>query len=266
MNLIEAIILGLVQGLTEFLPVSSSGHLVIFQDFLGMNQPGVTLEVILHFGTLLSVLFVFGRDFLDLLRFPKDAEQRRFLLLLLVGLIPTALMAFLLGDYMELLFNSPLAVGMMLLVTGGLLKLLTVFTGGKKDITGMKYQDALWVGLLQGVAIIPGISRSGSTITAAVWRGLDQATAVRYSFMLAAPVIFGATLLEVKDLLAAGIERALLVNYLAGGLVAFLAGIFAIKTFIRLLQRHKFHYFAYYCWAAGAFIIIYALLRYGFVF
>ena len=159
-----------------------------------MNQPGVTLEVILHFGTLLSVLFVFGRDFLDLLRFPKDAEQRRFLLLLLVGLIPTALMAFLLGDYMELLFNSPLAVGMMLLVTGGLLKLLTVFTGGKKDITGMKYQDALWVGLLVGCHY-SGYFPFRSTITAAVWRGLDQATAVRYFFMLAAPVIFGATLL-----------------------------------------------------------------------
>ncbi|NLY37974.1 MAG: undecaprenyl-diphosphate phosphatase [Firmicutes bacterium] len=266
MNLIEAIILGLVQGLTEFLPVSSSGHLVIFQDFLGMNQPGVTLEVILHFGTLLSVLVIFGRDFLELLRFPKDTAQRRFLLLLLVGMVPTALIAFLLGDYMELLFDSTLAVGVMLLVTGGMLKLLTLLTGGQKDINGMQYRDALWIGLLQGVAIIPGISRSGSTITAAIWRGLAQATAVRYSFMLAAPVIFGATLLEVKDMIAAGIERALLINYLAGGLVAFLAGVVAIKTFISLLKRHKFHYFAYYCWAAGAFTVIYALIKHGFVF
>ncbi|MEW5785986.1 MAG: undecaprenyl-diphosphate phosphatase [Bacillota bacterium] len=261
MNLFDAIILGLVQGLTEFLPVSSSGHLVIFQDILGMDEPGVTLEILLHFGTLLSVLWVFGRDFLDLLRFPKDTVQRRFLLLLLVGVIPTALMAFLLGDHVALLFKSTLVVGIMLLVTGGILKLLTILPAGEKNVSIMGFKDALWVGLLQGLAVIPGISRSGSTITAALWRGLDRATAVRYSFMLAAPVIFGATLLEARNMLAMGVDSSLLVNYLVGGLVAFLAGVLAIKTFINLLKQQKFHYFAYYCWAAGALIIAASIVR-----
>jgi undecaprenyl-diphosphatase len=261
MGIIESIILGLIQGLTEFLPVSSSGHLVIAQDLLGMNEPGVTLEVMLHFGTLLSVFWVFGRDFVELLRFPRDAGQRRFLLLLVAGAIPTAIIGILLSKYMEFIFGSTLVVGVMLLVTGGLLKMLTILPVGDKDAGKMKFKDALWIGLLQGFAVIPGISRSGATITAAIWRGLDRAAAVRYSFMLAAPVIFGVTLLEVKDMIEAGIAQAMLLNYAVGGLVAFLAGVVAIKTFIRLLKQQKFQYFAYYCWAAGAFILIFSFIK-----
>ena len=125
----------------------------------------------------------------------------------------------------------------------------------------MKVKDAFWIGLLQGLAIIPGISRSGSTIMAALWRGLERETAVKYSFMLAAPVIFGATLLELREMIIFGIERAMIFNYFIGGLVAFLAGVAAIKVFIRLLSRQKFHYFAYYCWAVGSLVIIVSLLR-----
>ena len=261
MGILESILLGLVQGLTEFLPVSSSGHLVIAQELLGMNEPGVTLEVMLHFGTLLSVFWVFGRDFIDLLRFPRDLAQRRFLLLLVAGVIPTAIIGVFLSKYMDVIFGSTLVVGAMLLVTGGLLKLLTMLPVGDKDTGKMKLKDALWIGLLQGFAVIPGISRSGATITAAIWRGLDRGVAVRYSFMLAAPVIFGATLLEVKDMFTLGIERAMLLNYMVGGLVAFLAGIVAIKVFIKLLKEQKFQYLAYYCWAAGAFILIFSLIR-----
>ncbi|HOP68471.1 MAG: undecaprenyl-diphosphate phosphatase [Dethiobacteria bacterium] len=251
MNLLEAIVLGLIQGLTEFLPVSSSGHLVLAQNLLGIQQPGVTLEVLLHFGTLLSVFWVFGRDFLDLLRFPKDSLQRRFLLLLLVGIVPTAVIGLLLEDYMDQIFMSNRMVGLMLLVTGVMLLVLTRLPQGRKGIGQMKTVDALWVGLFQGIAVIPGISRSGATITGAIWRGLDRPAAVRYSFMLAAPVILGLTLLELKDLLSLGLEREMLVNYAAGSLVAFLSGILAIKFFIKLLQQEKFHYFAFYCWVAG---------------
>lgn len=256
MSYFDAIILGLVQGLTEFLPVSSSGHLVLFQKLLGLQEPGVTLEVMLHFGTLLSVFVVFGRDFLDLLRFPKDPLQRRFILLLLAGLLPTAAMAVLLGPVVDQLFRSSLVVGLALLVTGTALKVLTTFTPGEKNLQGMRFPDALWVGLLQGVAIIPGISRSGATIIAALWRGLDRDTAVRYSFMLSAPVIFGATVLELKGLLAGGPERELLLQYAAGGFVSFLAGVAAIKVFINFLRQRKFHLFAYYCWVIGALVIL----------
>ncbi|NMD41702.1 MAG: undecaprenyl-diphosphate phosphatase [Firmicutes bacterium] len=260
MGFLETVLLGVVQGLTEFLPVSSSGHLVIFQRLFGIEASGVTLEVLLHLGTLLAVVGVFWRDFVDLLKFPRDSFQRRFLLLLILGCIPTALIGFLLGDLVESVFHSLPLTGFALLVTGFILKLLTVLPEGRKDIATMRPADALWIGLLQGIAVIPGISRSGSTITAALWRGLDRATAVRYSFMLAAPVIFGAALLELKDLFTGGIEGALLLSYSAGAAAACITGILAIKFFIRLLQQRKFHYFAYYCWILGAVVLIAALL------
>lgn len=256
MSVIKVILLGVVQGLTEFLPVSSSGHLVIFQRIFGIEAAGVTLEVLLHFGTLLAVFWVFRRDFVNLLKFPRDSVQRRFLLMLILGCIPTAIIGYLLGDFIESIFHSTLLTGAALLVTGGILKLLTLLPEGQKDISAMQPGDALWIGLLQGIAVIPGISRSGSTITAALWRGLDRATAVRYSFMLAAPVIFGATLLEIKEIITGGIESAQLWSYAAGTAAALVAGILAIKIFIRLLQQQKFHYFVYYCWVAGAAVII----------
>jgi len=252
MSLLKAVLLGIVQGLTEFLPISSSGHLVIFQRLFGREAAGVTLEVLLHFGTLLAVFWVFWRDFLALLKFPKDALQRRFLLLLILGCIPTALIGYFLGPFIESIFHSLLLTGAALIVTGILLKLLTLLPEGQKNVAAMQPADALWIGLIQGIAVIPGLSRSGSTITAALWRGLDRPTAVRYSFMLAAPVILGATLLEIKDMAAAGIEKGFLLPYAAGTITACLCGALAIRLFIRLLQQQKFHYFAYYCWLVGA--------------
>ena len=255
MALIKVVLLGIIQGLTEFLPVSSSGHLVIFQRIFGLEGTGVTLEVLLHFGTLLAVFWVFRRDFIDLLKFPHDGVQRRFLLLLVLGCIPTALIAFIFGDFIESIFHSLLLTGVALLATGVILKLLTLLPEGEKNINEMQPLDALWIGLLQGIAIIPGLSRSGSTITAALWRKLDRATAVRYSFMLAAPVILGGTILEIKDMIGTGIENAMLLQYTAGMAAAFIFGILAIKVFIHLLQQNKFQYFAYYCLVAGAAVI-----------
>ncbi|NLA04818.1 MAG: undecaprenyl-diphosphate phosphatase [Firmicutes bacterium] len=260
MDFLKTILLGVIQGLTEFLPVSSSGHLVIFQRIFGIEGAGVTLEVLLHFGTLLAVLLVFWRDFLNLLKFPRDTVQRRFLLLLILGCIPTALIGYFLGDFVKSIFHSLPLTGAALLVTGVILKVLTLLPEGKKDIGTMKPVDALWVGLLQGIAIIPGISRSGSTITAALWRGLDRNTAVRYSFMLAAPVIFGATLLEVKELITVGMDLSLLWSYTAATAAAFVTGVLAIKVFIRLLQQRKFHYFVYYCWVLGVAVIVASFL------
>ncbi len=261
MSIFEAIILGIIQGLTEFLPVSSSGHLVIFQEILGMEEPGVTLEVLLHFGTLFSVIWVFRKDFKGLFLFWRDQQQQYFLFMILCGVAVTAAIGLFFNNYVDILFKSTLLVGFMLLVTGTILKLLTIIPRGDKKIATMKVSDAVWIGLLQGLAIIPGISRSGSTIMAALWRGLDNETAVRYSFILSAPVIFGATLLEIKDLIMVGIEQHMLINYIIGGLMSFLAGVFAIKVFIRLLTGRKLHYFSYYCWIVGCLVIGLSLWR-----
>jgi undecaprenyl-diphosphatase len=261
MNIFEAALLGLIQGLTEFLPVSSSGHLVLFQDLLGLNEPGVTLEVLLHFGTLLAVLFVFGKDFIALLQFYRDQYQRHFLSMLILGVVVTGLLGLLFGRYIELLFSSTLVVGFMLLITGLIVTLIKLVPQGQKNISTMKPLDSLLIGLLQAFAIIPGISRSGTTILTALWRGLDRDSAVRFSFMLSAPVILGATLVEAKDLFTKGLESAMLFNYLVGTSVAFISGIFAIKVFIRMLSGNKFHYFAYYCWAVGLIVIIISLIN-----
>jgi undecaprenyl-diphosphatase len=261
MTLVDAAILGLIQGLTEFLPVSSSGHLVIFQNLLGLHEPGITLEVMLHLGTLFSVLWVFHKEFFGLFNFWKDSNQRHYLFLLITGLLVTAILGLLVSNYITIFFESTLIVGVMLLVTGGILKLMTILPIGTKTAKEMSYKDALWVGLLQVFAVIPGISRSGTTILAAVWRGLDRETAIRYSFMLSAPLIFGASLLEMRDMLYVGFDITLLQNYFVGGLVAFLSGIVAIKLFIKILSGQKFYYFAYYCWGLGTLVIAVSLIR-----
>lgn len=261
MNLFEAALLGLIQGLTEFLPVSSSGHLVLFQDLLGVNEPGVTLEVLLHFGTLLAVFFVFGKDFIALLKFYRDQYQRHFLVMLMLGVIVTGMLGLLFGKYIELLFSSTLIVGFMLLITGIIITLIKFIPDGQKSLADMKPIDAVLIGLLQAFAIIPGISRSGTTILTSLWRGLDRGAAIRFSFMLSAPVILGATLVEAKGLLTTGLESAMLFNYLAGTLVAFVSGVFAIKLFIKMISGTKFHYFAYYCWTIGLIVIIISLIN-----
>jgi undecaprenyl-diphosphatase len=256
MTYFEALILGTIQGLTEFLPVSSSGHLVIFQDFLGVVQQGITFEIMVHFGTVLSVIWVFGPDILRILsRFTREKQERHFVLMLILGIVPTGIIGFLLKDAFTLLYKNTLMVGFMLLITGAILYTLYKITPGKKNERTMKANDAIIVSLAQSLAIIPGISRSGSTITAALWRGLDRDTAVRFSFLLSVPVILGATILELKELAETGFD-GLTGSILIGALAAFLAGIFAIKVFIHFLKTGRFQYFAYYCWFAGGVVIV----------
>lgn len=257
MGIWEGIFLGIVQGLTEFLPVSSSGHLVIFQGFLGVKQPGVFFEVMLHFGTLLSVLWVFGSDLVRVAtHFTREKKERHFAVMLLLGIIPTGVMGLLFKDVFMRFYESTLATGVLLLVTGCILYTLCCITPGKKHEGSMTAIDALVISVAQGLAILPGISRSGSTITSALWRGLDKETAVRFSFLVTIPVILGATVLELRDM---GGQAALTGGVIYGTIAAFIAGVFAIKVFIRLLQAGRFHYFAYYCWFAGTATIILTL-------
>jgi len=256
MGLPEGILLGILQGLTEFLPVSSSGHLVIFQDFFGVRLPGITFEVMVHFGTLLSVFWVFGGDMLRIVRrFTREEQERRFALMLVLGVIPTGLMGLLLGDVFKLFFESTLLVGVMLLVTGFILYTLQFMAPGTKGEATMRGKDALLISFVQGLAIMPGISRSGSTIAAALWCGLDRETAVRFSFLVSVPVILGVTLLEFMALRETGFA-GLTAGVLAGTLAAFLSGILAIKVFVRLLQAGRFRYFSYYCWSAGTVTVV----------
>jgi len=261
MTLLQAMLLGLVQGLTEFLPVSSSGHLAITQHFLpGFSQPGVLFDVLLHLGTMLAVVIYFRRDLGRLagaLRPGGDAVARRTLRLLIVASIPTALIGLSFKDFFESLFDNLPVVAGMLLVTGTLLfvaeRLRRRAQPARRE-AALTTGDALVVGCVQGLAIIPGISRSGSTIAALLLKGVDGETAARFSFLLALPAVFGATLLQLRhlDQLAAGQLPA----YLAGTLVAFAVGYAAIHLLLAVVRRQRLAWFAGYCWLVGLAVLL----------
>jgi undecaprenyl-diphosphatase len=269
LHYINAIIIGLVQGLTEFLPVSSSGHLVISQQLLGIKMPGLTFEIFLHFGTLISVFWVFRERLFNIIMsfvalFSKNewskfsgSGDRWFGLLLIVGSIPTAAIGFLVKGHVEEAFSSPTFVGVALLFTGVLLWVADTLPGGNKDIHKTTVWDALLIGTFQGLAVFPGISRSGSTISGALFRNMDKRTAAEYSFLLSVPAILGATLLEVFDLIQvnAGVAHDWLF-YLLGVVASAVAGIFAINIFIKLLVKNKLRYFSVYVWIVGILVII----------
>ncbi|MEM1043773.1 MAG: undecaprenyl-diphosphate phosphatase [Bacteroidota bacterium] len=277
----EALVLGLVQGLAEFLPVSSSGHLVLGQYLLGVREPDITFEVFVHFGTVLSIVTVYWRRIGTILREffralahpaqlraalrpgpiehtppePLDAESRtappsgavRLALFVLLSMVPTGVVYVLFADTLEGLFEAPRFVCGMLLVTGVLLLLIRFrphpdghFSAGK----------ALLAGLAQSAALVPGISRSGSTISTAIYLNVDRKDAADFSFLMSLPVIVGATGLKVLDLFGAGAETDWLPLVL-GTVVAYASGIWAIRVVIAFVQRGDLQYFAYYCFAAG---------------
>ena len=262
MTVLQAIFLGVVQGLTEFLPVSSSGHLVFFQSVFGLAEPQLAFDVMLHLGTLLAVIVYFRTDVARILlgtwawvRGRRGGEsEAKLLLWIVVASIPTGLMGVLLKDWFESLFSMPKTVGLMLLVTG-LLLWLTRFAGRKQKTRGeMGVLDALVIGIAQGVAIIPGISRSGSTISAGLFCGLNRELAGKFSFLLSIPAILGATFLEFREIDAAsGIGVTLF-----GMAVSFFVGLVALKLLMNIVKKGKLSYFSYYCWAVGVLMVLLA--------
>lgn len=255
MTLTQSILLGALQGATEFLPVSSSGHLAIAQHFLpGFSQPGVLFDVLLHVGTMVAVAIYFRRELAALLASPfrigETARlQRRLLLLLIVASIPTAIIGLLFRDFFEGLFENIAVVSLMLLVTGGLLFVAERFRRGSRKEDELTLTDALVVGTVQGCAIIPGISRSGSTIAALLLKGVDGETAARFSFLLAMPAVFGAAFLSARDL--GEVATGQIPLYLAGAGVAFLTGLLSIHLLLAVIRRRRLIAFAIYCWLAG---------------
>lgn len=257
MTYLPAILLGMVQGLTEFLPVSSSGHLVIFQHILGVQQSPLTFDVMLHMGTLLAVFVAFWDDIIAILRKPFD----RLTYLIVVGCIPAAVAGYLVAPLVEKAFESLLVVGLGLIFTGFALRFSEKWSQesfGLKDIANTTYKDAFFIGLMQAVAIVPGISRSGSTIAAGLLAGMERELAARFSFLLSIPVIFGAGVFELSDVTGSSLGQNL-GPYLVGALIAALFGYLAIKVVLKLVRRGRLSVFSYYCWAV-------ALLTLGFYF
>ncbi|MCR4404322.1 MAG: undecaprenyl-diphosphate phosphatase [Candidatus Acetothermia bacterium] len=251
------IVLSLVQGLTEFLPISSSGHLAMIQVLWRAPLPGLLFDALVHLGTLLSILWVFRRRVsLLLAAFRRRDENRHLLWLIILGTIPTALLGLLLNPWIERAFSSLLVVGLGLLCSGGLLLLAARVSAragrSHRALEGMTVRDALLIGLAQGIAILPGISRSGLTIGVGLLLGLERGLAAEFSFLLAGPAILGAVALKGWEALQQpGAHAALAGYYLLGTGLAAISGAVAIGLLLRFVQRGRLAPFAYYCWAVG---------------
>jgi len=261
MTIIEALLLGLVQGLTEFLPVSSSGHLALLQKLFGISEGVLTFDVFVHFGTLVAVFIVFWQDIVAILKHPLSRLPR----LIVTGSAVTAALYLAGKDTFDTLFLTGRLVGVGFLITGLVLFAAERVSRGRKELTGITYVDAAVIGLMQGLAMLPAVSRSGLTITGALLRGLDRETAARFSFLLSIPAILGANLLEFGKVLSssAAVDISWLA-FLVGAAAAALAGYFAIHLMLRAVVSGRLHFFAYYVIGLGILVIVdqFVFLRY----
>ncbi len=268
MDIVQAIILGLVQGASEFVPISSSGHLVLVPWLLGWPQPGLVFDTVVHWGTLAAVLAYFWGDFVALAKAwgqsltsrNLDEPEARIAWLIIVGTLPTALMGYAGENFFESLFSAPTWVAGFLLVTGLVLALSECLGKRRKEPHQLTFLDSIIIGIAQGCAIAPGISRSGATIAAGLFRGFKRKAAARYSFLLATPIIFGAGLLKLLDLFEMGNVTAHLPPLILGFLAAAISGYLCIRFLLSYLQQGRLYVFAIYCWLAGGACLLIAIL------
>ncbi|WP_290696783.1 undecaprenyl-diphosphate phosphatase [Lacinutrix sp.] len=264
MNIIDSIILGIIQGLTEFLPVSSSGHLELGKAILGNNsipEESLTFTVVLHFATALSTIFIFRKDILDIIKGlfkPGINEDQRFAGKIIVSMIPAVLVGLFFEEQLEQLFGGNIMlVGCMLLVTALLLFLADKAKNTQKKVN---FKNALIIGISQAIAMLPGISRSGATISTSVLLGNDKTKAARFSFLMVVPLIFGKI---AKDVLGGelSLENQNITALGAGFIAAFISGLFACTWMIALVKKSKLSYFAIYCVIVGLIAIVFSLLN-----
>jgi len=264
MNFFYDIALGFIQGITEFLPISSSGHLVLAQSLApGFEQPALIYDLILHCGTLAAVIVYFRDDVFWLLKALKpnaDASAKKLLIFIIAATIPTGLIGFFGKAKLEALFDEPKIAAAMLLVTGAILWISEVFSKPKDPIEKFGFTRSIFVGAAQGVAIIPGISRSGSTIAAATLLGVKGEDAARFSFLISIPAIVGAVVLQLPEIASSGQyhnSSGNIAAYAIGAAAAFVSGLFAIKFLLSAIKSGRFKWFGVYCWVVG---IAYLLL------
>ena len=280
MSYLSAIFLGLVQGIAEFLPISSSGHLSIFQNFFGLSgiEEGghVVFDILLHLATLVAVCIFYRRDIAAIITegidyvksvgHPVPGEKKRYpavrlLVMMFFGTLPLfVILPF--KDAVETLYNNTGFIGAALIFCGFLLFFSDRLPRGHKTEKNMRIRDALVIGAFQAIATVPGLSRSGCTISAGMAVGFQRKFAVRYSFLMSLPAVLGATILEVKDVaeMQGGLPEGMLPKYLLGMVIAGVVGYFSIRLVNLLASKGKFGSFAYYCWAAGLISLILNLM------
>lgn len=249
MTMIQAVISGIVQGITEFFPISSSGHLVLLHSVFSIKQSMLTFDVFLHFGTILSVLIFFRKDIVNMLQ--KDKALLKFII---IGSIPTFMIGMLFKDVVENYFSTPRIVGLFLVITGLFLLLASLSAIYWKIARRNRppgYSNSIIIGIAQGISILPGISRSGSTIGAALMAGLSESDAVKFSFLLSVPAVLGANILKARQI-CGNLVSTDTVAFIAGGIAAAITGFFAIKVLLIILKRNIFFLFGIYCMLVGA--------------
>lgn len=281
MSLLEAIIMGLIQGITEFLPVSSSGHLAIFKILFHVEtDTGLLFDVILHLGTLIAIFAVYYKDiirmvvegvciirdvFINIVRFFRNIclhekneyirivtnGYRKFVVLVIVSTIPTGIIGIVASDFVTMASEILLIPGICLIVTSILLFISDRIPGGNKGPKNITYTNGFIIGICQGIATLPGLSRSGTTIAACLISGFDRRFAVKYSFIMSIPAILGAAILEIKDINMAGISGAEVGYYFVGMVVAAVVGYICIKTMLVIVRNKKFTIFSIYCFLVG---------------
>jgi undecaprenyl-diphosphatase len=259
MSLLEAILIGIIQGATEFLPISSDGHLVLIPAVFGLSQPDLVLIGLVHAGTLLAIVSYFWRDLLAIARAmlgglaqrqPFAAADARLGYFMILGSIPAAIVGLLALDFFEAQFSSPTVAAVGLLITAAFLVVGERLKSGAKPLDRLSWLDALVIGLFQVLALFPGISRSGTTISAGLWRGLDRPTAARFSFLVGLPAIAGAGLLSILDIFSA--QGSLpMTHYAAAFVAAAVVGYLCIAFLLNWVKRHTLYPFAVYCAVVG---------------
>ncbi len=275
MEPIHAVILGVIQGLTEFLPVSSSGHLVIFQYFFGFESAMVSFDISVHIGTLLAVVIVFRAEILKiiisvfcLLKLSGNKErcfdyinknsEIKLVLLIAAGSVPTGIIGLLFHKFVDKFFTSIFITGAMLIITGFLLWGTKYIKKNDKNIENFSIKGALFIGMVQGIAILPGISRSGSTIAAGLFLGLNREVAAKYSFLLSIPAIIGAEILSLKNFY--GSPQVSFNITILGIVVSFIVGLYALKVLLYFVRQGDLYYFSFYCWFVGIAALLYGVI------
>lgn len=277
MKLFDAIFLGIVQGLAEFLPISSSGHLSVFQNFFGLmdvEAENLFFDVLLHLGTLIAVFVTYWGEIKSMVlefftmigarKLPKgqkpDRLSRRMIFFIIIGTLPLFVILPI-KDLVDGLYSNTIFIGCAFLVTGTLLMVSDRMTRGNKDLKSATIVDILLVGCAQAVATVPGLSRSGTTIAAGMGRGFSREFAVKFSFLMSIPAVLGANLLSLIDAIQEGVDWSLMPLYLVGVVTAAVVGYLAIRLLKFITQRGKFGGFAYYCWGAGLVTLILSLIK-----
>jgi len=261
MNLIQSIILGAVQGLTEFLPVSSSGHLALFQHIFSFSTPPIFFDTIAHLGTLLAVIFYLKKEIIYILKTLKEKQTIKLILLIILASLPAIIAGLLLKDKIEEIFSSLYLVGISFIITSVILFATKFFSaeggsafGGKKDINNISWFDSLFIGIFQAFAILPGISRSGSTISASIFRNLKREDAFKFSFLMSIPIIFGAFILQLAEQDFNLFNGSTFTN-LTGFFFAIIFGFLSLIIVEKALIKGKLHYFAPYCFILGVLVL-----------